>query len=129
MKHDYAARALALVGTRFRPQGRGPEGLDCVGLAMAAFGLPSEQYRRNYRLGGDHDAEVAAALKNGFRKIAARQMRAGDLIIARVASDQLHLCIKTNAGFVHADARLRQVVETPGTPPWPIVALYRKRRD
>jgi hypothetical protein len=35
---------------------------------------------------------------------------------------QLHLAILTGRGFIHADARLRRVVETPGRPdPAPIM--------
>jgi hypothetical protein len=40
---------------------------------------------------------------------------------------QIHLGIRTAAGFVHAHAGIRRVVETPGTPAWPILAAYRRR--
>jgi hypothetical protein len=36
--------------------------------------------------------------------------------------------VRTNAGFVHAHAGIRRVVETPGMPEWPLLAVYRKRR-
>jgi hypothetical protein len=48
-------------------------------------------------------------------------------MLMRVAKDQIHLGIRTAAGFVHADASLRRVVETPGMPEWPILGVYRKR--
>lgn len=127
MKIDYAERARTLVGTPFRLQGRGIEGLDCVGVALATFGVPPEDVRRDYRVRGDHETEVSAFLARDFRRVAARQLRPGDLMLMRVSSDQLHLGVRTAAGFVHAHARLRRVVETPGRPEWPILATYRRR--
>jgi hypothetical protein len=49
-------------------------------------------------------------------------------MLMKVAKDQLHIGVKTNAGFVHAHAGLRRVVETPGAPEWPLLGIYRKRR-
>jgi hypothetical protein len=42
-------------------------------------------------------------------------------------SDQVHLAVRTGEGFVHAHAGIRRVVETPGIPEWPLVAVYRRR--
>jgi cell wall-associated NlpC family hydrolase len=128
LKIDYAERARALVGTRFRLQGRSAAGLDCVGLAMAAFDLPSDCVRRNYRVRGDHEAEVRAFLAGHFRRLPRAQLRAGDLMLMKVAPDQLHLGVRTEDGFVHAHAGLRRVVETPRMPEWPLIAAYRRRR-
>jgi murein DD-endopeptidase / murein LD-carboxypeptidase len=128
VKVDYVERARALVGTRFRLQGRGPEGLDCVGVAVAAFNLPTEAIRRDYRLRGDHELEVRSFLARDFRRVSKSQMRPGDLMLMRVSNDQLHLGVRTAAGFVHAHAGLRRVVETPGMPEWPLLGTYRRRR-
>lgn len=128
MKIDYAERARALVGTRFRLQGRDTDGLDCVGVAVATFRIPVENIRRNYHLRGDHEPEIRAGLNEHFRRISATQLRTGDLMLMRVSNDQLHLGIRTEAGFVHAHARLCRVVETPGMPEWPLVGAYRRRR-
>jgi len=49
------------------------------------------------------------------------------LLLMAVAADQVHLGLLTPGGFVHADARLRKVVETPGEPGWPVVGVYRRR--
>jgi hypothetical protein len=49
-------------------------------------------------------------------------------MLMKVAGDQLHIGVRTDAGFVHAHAGLRRVVETPGMPDWPFVGIYRKRR-
>lgn len=123
-----AVRARALVGAPFRAQGRDPErGLDCVGLAIAACSLPGELARRDYRLRGDHRGELQRELLRHFRRVSPGQRRVGDLILLAVARDQMHLALLTDRGFVHADARLRRVVETPGEPEWPIIAIYRRR--
>jgi len=128
MAKHHAARALALVGTPFRPQGRKIEqGLDCVGVALCAFDLCAETVRDNYRLRGRHLPEIRHALGSHFRKVSRSAATAGDLLLLSVAPDQYHLAILTEAGFVHADAGLRKVVETPGEPPWSLVAAFRRR--
>lgn len=128
MSNRHVARALALVGTRFRPQGRdAATGLDCVGLAMAVFGVPVAAVRRDYRLRGDHGEELKVQLARFFRPVARGAGRPGDLVVSAVAEDQLHLSICTGGGFVHADARLGRVVETPGDPPWAFAGAYRGR--
>lgn len=128
MTIDYAARARALVGTRFRPQGRGPDGLDCVGVVICAFDLPPDDVRRDYQLHGEHDVEARSYLRTQFRRVSPRRCRPGDLLLMRVAADQFHFGVRTRAGFVHAHAGLRRVVEAPGEPDWPIIGIYRKRR-
>jgi murein DD-endopeptidase / murein LD-carboxypeptidase len=128
LSNDHAGRARALVGTPFRLQGRNASGLDCVGVAMATFDVPVECVRRDYRARGDHEAEVRALLSDAFRRVPQSELRPGDLMLMRVAADQVHLGIRTSAGFVHAHAGLRRVVETPGLPQWPLIAAYRARR-
>ena len=125
---DYAERARALVGTPFRLQGRSRLGLDCVGVALAAYAVPADSVRRDYCLRGDHAEEARETLGQYFRRVTAAQLRRGDLMLMRVASDQLHLGVRTTDGFVHAHARLRKVVETPGLPEWPLLGAYRRRR-
>ena len=127
MSMQAVERALSLLGTQFRAQGRDPRlGLDCLGLAMIAHRIDGQTIRRDYRLSGDHRRELMAGLANGFRRVPPSQRRAGDLMLIRVAANQYHLAIWTLAGFVHADAR-RGVVESPGMPVWPVVATYRRR--
>lgn len=120
-------RAMALIGTPFRAQGRGAAGLDCVGLVLSACDLPQGLARDDYRLRGDHRNELMAALGARFRRVSRARRRVGDLLLMTVAEDQLHLGVLTPHGFVHADARLRSVVETPGLPRWPVIAIYRRR--
>ena len=128
MDIDFAERARALVGIPFRLQGRDTAGLDCVGVTLAAFDLPIAAVRRNYRLRTGNEAEMRDQLGTHFRRVPATQLRRGDLMLLRVANDQLHLGVRTTAGFVHAHAGLRRVVETPGAPEWPLIGVYRKRK-
>jgi hypothetical protein len=129
MSNDYAARAQALVGTPFRAQGRDAGGLDCVGVVLATFGIPAEAARHNYGLRGDHRIELQQRLDAHFRRVSRTRLRAGDVMLLKAADTQYHLAVRTERGFVHAHAGIRRVVETPGTPEWPLLAVYRKRRD
>lgn len=124
-----AERALALVGAPFRTQGRDPAtGLDCLGLVLTACGLPAERGRRDYRLRGEHRAELLDGLARDFRRVPPSRQRIGDLLVIEAGEQQLHLGILTARGFVHADARLRSVVETPGRPRWPVISVHRRQR-
>lgn len=117
-----ASRARALIGTRFRPQGRSPAGIDCVGLAAAALGRPAPA---DYALRGGSPERLAAGLREaGLRR--RRKRRAGDVLAMRSGPQQLHLGIWTGDGIIHADARLRRVVERPGEPPWPVIGIWRE---
>ena len=129
MNIDYASRAQALLGTRFRPQGRGEGGLDCVGVVLATFGIREHAVRRNYQLRGDHLREVRVALGEHFRRVPRTQLRSGDVMLLAARERQVHLAVRTDAGFVHAHAGVRRVVETPGLPEWPLLGVYRKRRS
>jgi cell wall-associated NlpC family hydrolase len=126
-----AERARALVGTRFRPQGRDPRfGLDCVGTAAAAAGVPADQVRRDYSLRGQRRAEIEEGLCDlGCRPVPERRVRTGDLVLCRVGPAQFHLAVLTGTGFVHADAGLRLVVERPLPLPWPILSVWRVADD
>ena len=116
-----AEAALRAVGTRFRVQGRGAEGLDCVGLVALAL-----------RAGG-----YAGAVPSGYSlrggdwglldRLLVRVVEAepGDVLVMAVGPGQIHLGIRTVGGFVHADAGLRRVVERPGMPPWPLIGVWR----
>ena len=123
------ASARMLVGTPFRPQGHDPaRGLDCIGLAAVACGVPSEALQDDYRLSGKgQGGRLCDALPKHFRRVSRASLRAGDLLLLRPGRGQWHLAISTGTGFVHADVRRRTVVETPGEPGWPIAAVYRLR--
>lgn len=118
------ARARALIGVRFRPQGRTREtGLDCVGLAAAAAGVKDAP--RDYALRGNSLERLAAELEAaGLMRV--EGARAGDLLVMAAGPGQLHLGVLAPDGLIHGDAGLRQVVERPGPPPWPVLGIWRK---
>ena len=121
-------RARAMLGCRFRPQGRDTKlGLDCIGLTCAAYRLPADQIPADYRSRNGDEKRLRPHLDRFFRQV--RAARVGDLLLLRVALDQLHFVVLSERGFIHADAGLRKVVETPGAPPWPIVSVHRRRRN
>lgn len=120
------ARARAVIGVRFRPKGRTPEGgLDCVGLAGWAHqvAVPAAYAMRS----GDAARVAAVAAAAGLVPAAGR--RAGDLVLLASGAGQLHLGIDSGAGLVHADAMLRRVVERPDPLPWPVIGRWRGKED
>jgi hypothetical protein len=124
---EIVERARALVGGRFRPQGRDPlVGLDCVGVVLRALEIPAALVRRNYHLRGDYRAEIQTLLSKWFWKVG--EGHAGDILLFEISSEQCHLGVNCGRSFVHADALLRRVVETPMPPRWPVAATYRGRR-
>lgn len=119
-------RARACVGARFRLHGRHvSEGFDCIGVAGAAFGIvvPAD-----YPLRGNRQRAVAGFVAR-MGLVDADGSRPGDLMLLRTGPAQLHLAIRVEGGFIHADAGLRRVVETPGDPPWPLVQAWRMLRE
>jgi lipoprotein Spr len=121
-----ASRARALIGVRFRPQGRSRDvGLDCVGLAALAFGV---QAPARYTLRGGDAAAIGAMIdRTGLRRV--DSVRPDDLLLCLAGPGQLHLLVRTDHGFVHADAGLRRVVEAPGMPRWPILGIWRRQEE
>lgn len=124
----FADRARALVGTRFRPQGRDPAtGLDCIGLVAACFDIPSERVPRDYRLRGGDLSRIKREMGEHFRRVPLAKRRPGDVLLFSISAEQAHLAVGTPEGLVHADARLRRIVERPGPMPWPLAAVFRRR--
>ena len=114
------------VGTRFRAQGRGARGLDCIGLV--ALSLRAGGYvgavRAGYALRSGDAARVSDELSAaGLRRV--RVVKPGDVVVSASGPGQLHLGIATGTGTVHADAMLRRVVERPGEPVGDVIAAWR----
>jgi hypothetical protein len=128
---EMAARARALVGARFRPQGREPaRGLDCVGTAAAAAGVPPERVRRDYAMRGESLAAIERELAAcGWLEAARPETEPGDIIVCEAGPAQWHLLIATATGYVHADAGLGLVVERLFPVRWPIVGVWRADAD
>lgn len=120
------ARARGLIGVRFRPRGRTPDGgLDCVGLVGRAYGVavPAGYAMRSGDLARVRATVVAAGLAD------ATDRRAGDLVLFASGPGQLHLGIDSGDGLIHADAMLRRVVERPDPLPWPVIGRWRNWED
>ena len=125
---DALERARTLIGTPFRPQGRDPKcGLDCVGFILSSYGLDAATNPQTYRLRGPDVSTARTWFPSVFRRVCRTERRPGDVLLVKVATEQIHLIMLSAHGFVHADLRLGLVVEVPGAPPWPIVAVYRCR--
>lgn len=121
---EVVQRARSLAGCHFRPQGRDPAlGLDCIGLVMRVFAIPAERVRRDYRLRDTRPREFEEELGRFF--VPAATSCSGDVMLCQVGNGRLHLAIHCGGSFVHADAGLRKVVETPGEPSWPVTAIFR----
>lgn len=121
---ERVAAARACVGARFRVHGRDPAlGLDCVGVAAQAFGRPAPA---GYAVRGGDAASVARAIDAAG--LVRADPDAGDLVLLALGAGQLHLAVLTPGGFVHADVRLRRVVETPGRPAGTVLAAWTEAR-
>lgn len=107
---DAYQRARSLVGTRFRPLGRSCEtGLDCVGLVLLAYQLPSTQLPI-YRLSSGSWSEIERIVRTWFDPVPAEYAHPGDLRITRL-SRSFHFGVLGSGTWVHADLRLGRVVE------------------
>jgi cell wall-associated NlpC family hydrolase len=123
---DIIRRARSLAGSPFRPQGRDPQtGLDCVGLILRVFQIDATHVRRDYRLRGEHLSELDETLSNHFERVPAAMKAAGDVLLCRVRQGQAHLAIECGGSIIHADAKLRRVVERRGSCAWPVIAAFR----
>lgn len=129
--NDIVRRARAMLGVRFRPQGRdAATGLDCVGLVAVAARVSLASLRHDYGLRGGSTAELEAGLTGvGLVPADPTAARPGDVLVVETGFRQLHLVILTESGFVHADAGLRRVVEVPGRAAWPVLSAWRAGRD
>lgn len=120
------ARARSCIGARFRLHGRDPAtGLDCVGLA--AFALDRSDAPGGYALRGGDAVKMLAMAETFALQPCIDQP--GSIQLVRAGPAQLHLIIRSDTGFIHADVALRRIVERPGPPPWPVLACWRPKED
>jgi hypothetical protein len=120
---EVIARARALIGTRFRPQGRNAgEGLDCIGVVAAAIGVRNAP--RDYAMRGGSTGRLAMELgAAGLHPV--ESMEPGDVLLLEPGPTQLHLGLFTGTSLIHGDAGLKRVVERPLPLPWPLLGIWR----
>ena len=120
-------RARALIGVRFRPQGRSAEqGLDCIGVVAMASGMDARRVRSDYGLRTADPDQVNRDFDDcGFLRMAPAAAEPGDVLLVRSGPMQLHVVMLTDLGYLHADASLRRVVEVPGQLPWSVLSAWR----
>jgi hypothetical protein len=122
-RDEIVAAARGCIGARFRPHGRDPRyGLDCIGVAAIAFDrlVPAD-----YPLRGGEAQRIAAAIDGvGLRRADLTPAGGGRLLLIAAGPGQFHVGITTKEGFVHADASLRRVVETPGRPTGVVIGAW-----
>lgn len=102
-------RALALVGTPFRLQGRNPAvGLDCVGVVVHAFELQIDEAPTYSILSGSWEI-IHQALAPWFEEKISREPINNDLVVFQLGRS-FHFGVVSSAQFVHADRVLGKVV-------------------
>ena len=110
------AAAEALVGVRFRLQGRDPAtGLDCVGVIVAAYAAAGVRLAAlgDYPLRG-MALRRAEALLAAAGLVPVRGATApGDVGLFALPARQLHLALLAPGRIIHADAGQRRVVLAP----------------
>jgi cell wall-associated NlpC family hydrolase len=122
------AAGRALVGTRFRLQGRdAASGLDCIGVIVAAYAAAGVRLAAidDYALRGFALERALAGIDGSGLQRVGGAMAAGDVALFALPAGQLHLALIAPGRLVHADALLRRVVEAPEGRLPPPVARWR----
>lgn len=110
---ELIAAARAMLGVRFRPQGRGAGGVDCLGLVLcagAAVGLRLPPLTFPLRGAGLADA-WAELRRAGCLQV--ENALPGDVLLGAPATRQVHLAFRSERGTIEAHAGIGRVVERP----------------
>lgn len=118
------AEARRWLGTPFRHQGRGVNGLDCAGLLIVvarALGIPVVDDLTYRRI--PDTAKLQQVLRASLRAKPFAARLPGDVLLFKDPIRQghmYHLGIRTDLGFIHAYGRadVKKVVEMPLCPDW-----------
>lgn len=119
---DAVQRARMLLGVPFRLHGRGPNGLDCVGLIALVYDC-LEFAPTGYRLRNVLSPRWEALLERHFLRRTG-PAETGDIIFCNAGPAQYHLGLWTGQGLIHADAGIGRVVELPGPVPWAVRSIW-----
>jgi hypothetical protein len=124
--HDVVACARAHIGVRFAHQGRGADGLDCLGLLLAVaqqlrlnFGALSVQQIDipDYGLRPDTALLQSCLSQHLWRLSPADSVQPADIVLLKVDGSPRHLAFLSDypfpgeRGMIHAYAPAHQVVE------------------
>ena len=130
--HDVVACARQFIDVRFSHQGRGPEGLDCLGLLLATASRAGLVFENMPVLALDvptygtrpDNALLRRKLSRFLQSIACDEVAPADIILLNIAGLPQHLAIVTDypmkgeLGMIHAYAPARKVVEHRYDPQW-----------
>jgi cell wall-associated NlpC family hydrolase len=116
------AAARALIGTPFRIDGRTHQGLDCVGMIALLFEKEREIAAHYPMRTSRSDLWVKELNRLLTRRTGKAEM--GDALLLSPSPLTFHLGLWTGSSLIHADAKLRRVVETPGDPSWPALGAW-----
>jgi len=129
--------ARALVGVRWRHQGRTPWGVDCAGLVALAYAPVRDVVDRTDYGRTPHNGELEAMLRANFGEpvltgpVALADLRPGDVVLMRWVDAPQHVALVCDhpdgLGLIHAHAPSRRVVEHGISPDWlaAICEVYR----
>lgn len=106
-------RALALVGTKFRHQGRNLDvGLDCLGVIIRTY-LVQERELARYRMSDGSWDEIERELAPWFDAISSQsEAQCCDLVVYRLPRC-FHFGVLCGSCLVHADPSAGRVVARP----------------
>lgn len=112
------------IGKPYADHGRGPAAFDCYGLALAVMrrlGIVPPDYAALYAHAED-DAAVAGCIAQaapGWQAVPVAELRAGDLIVLRVAGLPVHVGVVVAPGLMLHTLRGRDaVLESYTTRAW-----------
>jgi len=115
------AAAQAMVGVRFRVQGRDAAGgLDCVGLVAAAYAAAGREVTvpSGYPLRGWQRERIERGLTAAGFAVATGSACVGDVALICLPAGQFHLGLYGRDRVIHAHAGLRCVVAVPLDEMW-----------
>lgn len=118
MSGDIVAAARALLGVRWRHQGRAAEtGLDCVGLCLIALKSAGIHIPHIPDYPRRHDGSLLrSALQQHLSQIPIRNFEEGDIGLFAESGVPIHVGVLSRTGggtVIHAHARRRKVIEEP----------------
>ena len=123
---EIAAQAIRTgLGGASAGQGRSASA-GLVGLIAVAFGR--HDVPRDYDLRTADEARWMAELDARLTRMSG-PLQPGQVLLMQAGPAQLHLGLWTGHSLIHAHAGLRQIVETPGPPAWPILGQWQSAQE